>query len=108
MRTKAQAQRRVLEDENASIERRLRKLVEAIAEDVSARTLKDELLRLEVRHDELAAILAKPTETRPLIHPALAAIYRRKIAEIHEALQQDETRAEAAEILRGLVQRQDP
>jgi hypothetical protein len=103
LRAAAQAQRRVLEDENASIERRLRKLVEAIADGVSARTLKDELLRLEVRHDELAAILAKPAETRPLIHPALAAIYRRKVAELHEALQQDETRAEAAEILRGLI-----
>jgi hypothetical protein len=81
----------------------LRKLVEAIADGVSARTLKDELLRLEVRHDELTAILAKPAETRPLIHPALATIYRRKVAELHEALQQDETRAEAAEILRGLI-----
>ena len=103
LRAAAQVQRRVLEDENASIERRLRKLVDAIADGVSARTLKDELLRLEVRHDELAAILAKPAEMRPLIHPALAAIYRRNVAELHEALQQDETRAEAAEILRGLI-----
>src|SRR5215469_16087686 len=100
LRAAAQAQRRVLEDENASIGRRLRKLVEAIADGVSARTLKDELLRLEMRHDELAAILAKPAEARPLIHPALARIYRRKVAALHEALQQDETRAEAAEILR--------
>ena len=103
LRAAAQAQRRVLEDENASIERRLRKLVEAIADGVSARTLKDELLRLEARQQELGSILAKPAETRPLIHPALATIYRRKVAELHEALQQDETRAEAAEILRGLI-----
>jgi hypothetical protein len=72
-----------MEDENASIERRLRKLVEAIADGVSARTLKDELLRLEARQQELGAILAKPAETRPLIHPALARIYRRKVAELH-------------------------
>src|SRR6516165_3849916 len=103
LRAAAQAQRRALEDENASIERRLRKLVEAIADGVSARTLKDELLRLEARQQELGSILAKPAETRPLIHPALAAIYRRKVAELHQALQQDETRAEAAEILRGLI-----
>ena len=103
LRAAAQAQRRALEDEQATIERRLRKLVEAIADGVSARTLKDELLRLEVRHDALAAILAKPAEARPLIHPALARIYRRRVAELHAALQQDETRAEAAQDLGGLI-----
>ena len=39
---------------------RLKKIVGAIADGVSARTLKEELLRLEGRQDELRALLAKP------------------------------------------------
>ncbi len=103
IRAAGQARRRNLEDEQATIERRLRKLVDAIADGVSARALKDELLRLEARQQELGQILSKPADARPLIHPALAAIYRRKVADLHEALQHEDTRAEAAEILRDLI-----
>src|SRR5437879_3623301 len=39
------------------IERRLRKIVDAIAEGVPARTLKEELLALEARQDELRGLL---------------------------------------------------
>jgi hypothetical protein len=39
--------------ELAAIERKLRKIVEAISEGVPARTLKDELARLESRKDGL-------------------------------------------------------
>ena len=56
------------------------------ADGISARTLKDKLLHLEARQQELAAILAMPGEARPLIHPALATIYRRKVADLHSCL----------------------
>jgi len=103
LRAGEQAKRRTLEDERDTIEHRLRKLVDAIAEGVPARTLKDELLRLEARQQELTDVLSKPAEARPLIHPKLAEIYRRKVADLHGALQRDETRAEAAGILRSLI-----
>jgi hypothetical protein len=45
---------------------RLKKIVDAIADGVSARTLKEELLRLEGRQDELRALLAKPEPERVL------------------------------------------
>jgi hypothetical protein len=37
-------------------------------------------------------------------HPNAAEIYRRKVAELHEALAAPETRAAAAEALRGLIE----
>jgi hypothetical protein len=93
-----------LGDEQTNIERRLRKLVEAIADGVSGRTLKDELNRLECRQQELESLLSMPAEARPLIHPNLAAIYRQKVTDLHEALQRDGSRDEAAEILRDLIE----
>jgi hypothetical protein len=85
--------------ELAAVERRLRKIVEAIADGVPARTLKEELLRLETRQDELRELLARPEPNRTLIHPGLAEIYRRKVAALHEALEDEATREEAMELM---------
>ena len=39
----------------------------------------------------------------PLLHPNLAEIYRRKVAELHVTLNHDDSRAEAADIIRSLI-----
>ncbi len=39
------------------------------------------------------------------LHPGLADIYARKVADLSAALDQDGTRAEAAEVLRGLIEK---
>ncbi|MGO8918487.1 MAG: hypothetical protein ACLQJR_21515 [Stellaceae bacterium] len=90
------AKRQQLQDELGTIDRRLRKLVDAIAEGVPVRTLKDELLRLETRQEEVQTLMSKPIEDRPLIHPALAAVYRRKVADLHSALEKEDMRAEGS------------
>jgi len=90
--------------ELATIERRLRKIVDAIADGVPARTLKDELLALEARQDELRELLARPEPDRTLIHPGLAEIYRRRIAALHEAVEDEATREEAMELIRSLIE----
>ena len=90
--------------ELATVERRTRKIVDAIAEGVPARALNYELLALEKQEDELKAQLARAEPAKPLVHPSLAELYRRKVADLHEALQAEDTRAEAAEIIRGLVE----
>jgi hypothetical protein len=71
---------------------------------VPARTLKEELLRLETRQDELRELLARPEPGRTLIHPALAEIYRCKVAALHEALEDEATREEAMELIRSLIE----
>jgi site-specific DNA recombinase len=90
--------------ELVGVERRLKKIVEAIADGVSARTLKEELLRLEKRQDELRVLLAKPEPERVLVHPGLAELYRRKVAAFHEALEDEVTREEAMELIRSLIE----
>jgi hypothetical protein len=90
--------------ELAAIERRLRKIVDAIADGAPARTLKDELSTLEARQDELRAFLARPEPDRTLVHPGLAEIYRRKVAALHEALQDEATRDGAMELIRSLIE----
>jgi plasmid stabilization system protein ParE len=41
---------------------------------------------------------------RLLVHPGLAEIYRRKIAALHEALEDEATRDEAIELIRSLIE----
>jgi hypothetical protein len=42
-------------------------------------------------------------EPLPLLHPGLANLYRVKVTGLAEALEQPETRSEAAEAIRGLI-----
>ena len=43
------------------------------------------------------------TEPKPLLHPEMAAMYRAKVTELASAFQEPESRSEATEALRGLV-----
>lgn len=60
---------------------------------------------LEARKQSVEAEIATlPQETPLRLHPGLSAIYRRKVEQLAEALNADETtRLEAAEALRGLI-----
>jgi site-specific DNA recombinase len=58
---------------------------------------------LQVRKDTLLARLAAADEPPPLLHPSMADLYRAKVENLASALQREDTRLEAAEMLRGLV-----
>jgi site-specific DNA recombinase len=49
-------------------------------------------------------VLARPASNKPLLHPNLAELYRRKVADLAAGLEQPETRKEAFPILRSLVE----
>jgi hypothetical protein len=87
-----------------SVERQLRNIVEAISEGVPARTLKEELLRLEAQQGELHELLAGRSPTVPSSIPGLAEVYRRKVAALHEALENETTRDKTIEVIRALVE----
>jgi hypothetical protein len=91
------------EREIARIEARRRKLVESIMEGVPASEVKDELNANAARREELKAKLAAADEPPPLLHPEMARIYREKVTQLARALQEPDTRSEATEALRGLV-----
>ena len=61
---------------------------------------------LETRKAEIMAIMAS-AEAPPVVrlHPNAAEVYRRKVAKLELALNDDSIKAEAAEILRSLIDR---
>ena len=102
-RMNANAERAGAEAELAKIKRRLRQIVDAIAEGVPARTLKDELLALEAREDVLKAKLEAVPEQKVLLNPGMAEVYRARVADLQAALERPETDRDAAEAIRSLV-----
>lgn len=89
--------------ELVQLEARRKKIVESIIEGVRGRDVKDELIAIGNRRDELEAQLKTADEPPPLLHPSMADLYRSKVEELAAALQRDDTRLEASEMLRGLI-----
>jgi site-specific DNA recombinase len=98
-RAEADVSKRELE----KVEHEIRAIVEAIKAGAYSSTLQRELAELEARQAHLSAQVTAPAPAPMTIHPNASEIYRRKVAELHEALTAEETRASAAEALRGLV-----
>ena len=89
--------------ELATVEREIRKLVQAIKDGVSALSIKHELLSLEARKAELQSRLNAP-EMPELLHPRMADVYRKKVGSLCLALETEESRLGAAEAIRALVE----
>ena len=83
--------------------RELDRLVQAIMEGFSVAPAKDKARALEQRKEELAARLRDATDDPVMIHPNMSRRYRQQIAALRHAL--NEGRAEAIDILRGLIER---
>jgi hypothetical protein len=64
---------------------------------------KAEIRALDARRKELQAQLETGAEPPALLHPEMAALYRQKVTTLAQALQHPETRMEATEALRGLI-----
>jgi hypothetical protein len=85
------------------IEARRRKLIEMVMEGVPPSEVKDELTANAARREEMKARLAAADAPPPLLHPEMADLYRQKVTTLAQALEQRETRVEATEALRGLI-----
>ncbi len=88
------------------IDRDLERLVDRyLAEDDNnaARVLNARMKQLEARKDELQAFLANVDEPPPVLHPTVATVYRTRVSALYDALQQEASRDEAADIIRTLV-----
>ena|SRR5688572_5716230 len=71
--------------ELASVEREIRKLVQAIKDGVSALSIKDELLEREARKADLQSRVEAP-DMPELLHPRMADVYREKVRSLCSAL----------------------
>lgn len=85
------------------IDRKLRRIIDAITSGVDARILQAELRSLESRQAELQALLTSTNDPGPLLHPNLAEVYRKKVAKLINELNEESIRPEATEILRSLI-----
>ena len=89
--------------ELARLEARRKKLVESIMDGVPGSEVKEELIAIAARRTELEQQLKVASEPPPLLHPSMADLYRTKVEELAAALQRDDTRIEASDTLRGLI-----
>ena len=91
--------------EAARVSRQIEKLVMAIADGADAPALNDKIKELEARRDALKAELASMAdEPVTLIHPSLPALYRRKVAQLADLLDDPTTKDEAFEAIRSLIE----
>jgi site-specific DNA recombinase len=79
--------------------------VDAICEGVPAAKLKDRMIILEHRQQELEHKLATAKEDSVVVHPNMGRVYRRNVESLATALNGEDTRTEAADILRSLIDR---
>ena len=85
------------------VKRDIEKVVDAIIEGYRTPELKARMEALQERKDALLAQLATADEPPPLLHPSMADLYRSKVEELAAALRREDSRLEAAETLRGLI-----
>ena len=91
--------------ELAKAEKQIAQIVEAIADGMYHPSMKEKMTRLEARKAELTSLLDDAPEDTPDILPSASAIYAKKVAALTIALNRKEERLEAAETLRGLIEK---
>ena len=87
------------------IEKQIRSIIEAIKAGMFHESMKAEMDTLEARKTELNTLLADSPEDTPDILPSTSAIYAKKVSALTMALNRKEERQEAAETLRGLIEK---
>ena len=92
LRQEQDAGRRGAEAELARVERRIRSLVQAIADGAPPKALVAELRKLEARQEHLATQLStQPATPAPAIHPGMAKLYREQVARLAALVERLET-----------------
>ena len=86
------------------VKREIEKVIDAIVQGYAGPELKARMTGLQERKEVLLAQLAEADEPPPLLHPSMADLYRTKVEELAAALRREDTRLEASEMLRGLIE----
>lgn len=86
------------------VEGKICKIIVAITDRMSALTLKDEMIRLEDEKASVTKTFPSYLEEKPLLHPNIAKLYCYKVAKLTDALNSEEGKVEAVEILRSLAE----
>jgi DNA invertase Pin-like site-specific DNA recombinase len=95
-----------LKREAEAVEHKIAGIMTAIEDGMYTPVLKERMKVLEARKAEIEAIVASAEPPSVVqLYPNAAEIYRRKVAELELALNDDSIKAEAGEILRSLIDR---
>jgi site-specific DNA recombinase len=97
------SEKKTLQGELARVTKQIDKLVDAIIEGADALALNAKLKVLEGQKAALEDKLAATPDAEPLLHPALATIYRNMVEKLEISLRQPETHREAFGLIRGLI-----
>jgi len=85
-------------------ERDIKRVIEAIKAGAPGAAVKDEMATLEARRIDLLGQLEGAPPPMPRLHPNIAEVYRRKVDNLAEALNEERTCAEAAQCIRELIE----
>jgi site-specific DNA recombinase len=85
------------------VKRDIEGVIEAIKNGFAGPDLKVEWDALQARRTALQAKLEAANEPPPLLHPSMADLYRARVENLASALQREDTRLEASEMLRGPI-----
>jgi site-specific DNA recombinase len=99
------AARASVEQELARMDKRIRRIVDLLTEsDDAPHSLLGDLKALEARKGQLEAELREPAADQPLFHPNLAEIYRQKVADLGQLLEDSTTKEQAFQLIRSLIE----
>ena len=91
------------ERELGRVRREIEQVVDAIVDGMRGAEVKDRMARLQDRKEILIKQLETANQPPPLLHPSMAELYRTKVQQLAEALEREDARTEASEMLRGLI-----
>ena len=102
-RSKIANEKKTLQGELERVTRQIGKLVDAIIMGADALALNAKLKQLEGQKAAFEHKLAAAPDAEPLIHPALATIYRDTVEKLEVSLRRPDTGREAFQLIRGLI-----
>ena len=104
-RAKHSAERDHLAAKLNKVEHQLDHLINAIADGLKSPGLQGKPAVLDSERVAIKAQLSAPPPSPVRLHPNLADAYRSKVVAVRDALFQNDTKAEAFEIMRGLIEK---
>ncbi len=94
-----------LQAELSRLEAGRKRIIEAIKSGVPGADVKDEMIAIGDRRREVEGLLETMDEAPVLLHPNMAHRYREEIGQLAQALNREESRSEAAQLMRSLIDR---
>ena len=91
------------QEEQTHCVREKARLIQCIKDGIPAAVIRDELIRVDARGEELRKLLENQKEAPVFIHPSMANRYKEEVTALRVALNDETHRGEAAELIRSLV-----